>query len=312
MADVFAGAPPPPSGPPPPTNLPEGWKAVYDERYHEWFYVNLYTKKSQWDRPTHPAEPDYAHAPPNSPPPSYAGGTSSANTASALPAETPRVNDSNDRPPAYGDAVPSQAAYPGPPAGPSVQAPYRTQGRRHGKGSRIARGVLEKVLGKDAHAYPGNLYPPRMGVSHSDSAAFRQGHHSYPPPSAGGLSGASALKMLSSRRPGRSGRRGGFGPAALGAGGGLMGGGLLASALGGGHGHHGGGYGGYGGYGHGYGGHGGGYGYDDDGEGYGSGSSSDAGGSSDGGDYDDGGGGDFDGGDFGGDFDGGDFGGGDF
>ncbi|KFX90576.1 hypothetical protein O988_08126, partial [Pseudogymnoascus sp. VKM F-3808] len=46
MADFEA-----PAGPPPP-KVPEGWKAQWNEQYKEWFYVNLYTKKSQWDKPT--------------------------------------------------------------------------------------------------------------------------------------------------------------------------------------------------------------------------------------------------------------------
>lgn len=43
----------PPSGPPPP-KVPEGWKAVWNEQYSEWFYVNLQTKQSQWEKPTDP------------------------------------------------------------------------------------------------------------------------------------------------------------------------------------------------------------------------------------------------------------------
>merc|ERR1711939_811269 len=46
----------PPSGPPPP-KVPEGWKAQWNEQYSEWFYVNIYTKKSQWDKPTEPVYP---------------------------------------------------------------------------------------------------------------------------------------------------------------------------------------------------------------------------------------------------------------
>ena len=37
------------------------------------FYVNIYTKKSQWDKPTEPVYPDGDGAPPG-PPPGYAGG----------------------------------------------------------------------------------------------------------------------------------------------------------------------------------------------------------------------------------------------
>ncbi|KAJ5794425.1 hypothetical protein N7457_001024 [Penicillium paradoxum] len=59
----------PPSGPPPPS-VPEGWKAQYDDRYHTWFYVDLATGKSQWDRPEAlpPREDGNLQ---NSPPPSY-------------------------------------------------------------------------------------------------------------------------------------------------------------------------------------------------------------------------------------------------
>ncbi|KAI5286144.1 hypothetical protein KEM54_000029 [Ascosphaera aggregata] len=53
---------PPPSGPPPPS-VPPGWKAQFDERYKEWYYVDLSTGKSQWEKPTGPE--------PQGPPPSY-------------------------------------------------------------------------------------------------------------------------------------------------------------------------------------------------------------------------------------------------
>jgi len=64
----------PPSGPPPP-KVPEGWKAVWNNEYKEWFYVNIYTKRSQWDKPTEPIYPPNNDAPPG-PPPGYAGGPS--------------------------------------------------------------------------------------------------------------------------------------------------------------------------------------------------------------------------------------------
>jgi len=57
----------PPTGPPPP-KVPAGWKAVYNNEYKEWFYVNTYTKKSQWDKPT---EPVYGDDAPAGPPPGY-------------------------------------------------------------------------------------------------------------------------------------------------------------------------------------------------------------------------------------------------
>ncbi|KAI9683718.1 MAG: hypothetical protein M1822_005908 [Bathelium mastoideum] len=62
----------PPTGPPPP-RVPPGWKAQFNEQYQEWFYINLYTKKSQWDKPTHPADDDAGGS---SEPPPYAPGDS--------------------------------------------------------------------------------------------------------------------------------------------------------------------------------------------------------------------------------------------
>merc|ERR1711977_537047 len=62
----------PPTGPPPP-RVPEGWKAVFNDQYKEWFYVNLYTKQSTWEKPTAPAHPPGEDAPPGGPPPLYSG-----------------------------------------------------------------------------------------------------------------------------------------------------------------------------------------------------------------------------------------------
>lgn len=72
MADFAA-----PPGPPPP-KVPEGWVARWNDQYKEWFYVNTYTKVSQWEKPTEPAIPprdDLAGAP-GGPPPSYNPGAS--------------------------------------------------------------------------------------------------------------------------------------------------------------------------------------------------------------------------------------------
>jgi len=71
----------PPSGPPPP-KVPEGWKAVWNSEYKEWFFVNIYTKKSQWDRPTEPIYPsDHDGGPPPGPPPGYSHGDARPLTA---------------------------------------------------------------------------------------------------------------------------------------------------------------------------------------------------------------------------------------
>src|SRR5262245_47806311 len=60
----------PPSGPPPP-KVPEGWKAVWNSQYNEWFYVNIYTKQSQWDKPTEPTYAPPSDGAPPGPPPGY-------------------------------------------------------------------------------------------------------------------------------------------------------------------------------------------------------------------------------------------------
>lgn len=39
----------------PPPALPKGWEAEWDSRYEAWYYANIYTKKSQWEKPTEPA-----------------------------------------------------------------------------------------------------------------------------------------------------------------------------------------------------------------------------------------------------------------
>ncbi|KAF5674753.1 rna-binding fus [Fusarium heterosporum] len=71
--DEFA----PPSGPPPPKapEVPAGWAVRWNDQYKEWFYVNVYTKKSQWDKPTAPVFPADDGAP-SGPPPGYDGGNS--------------------------------------------------------------------------------------------------------------------------------------------------------------------------------------------------------------------------------------------
>ncbi|KAF8245816.1 hypothetical protein K440DRAFT_645631 [Wilcoxina mikolae CBS 423.85] len=45
----------PPPGPPPPS-VPEGWLARWDDNYKQFYFVNLVTKKSQWEQPVEPAK----------------------------------------------------------------------------------------------------------------------------------------------------------------------------------------------------------------------------------------------------------------
>ncbi|PGH00586.1 hypothetical protein GX51_05685 [Blastomyces parvus] len=69
----------PPSTPPPP-RVPDGWKTQFDDRYKEWYYINLKTGISQWEPPPLPdtLPPPYDEA---------ATATSSDPTATAAVAE---------------------------------------------------------------------------------------------------------------------------------------------------------------------------------------------------------------------------------
>jgi len=69
----------PPAGPPPP-KVPEGWTARWNDQYKEWFYVNLYTKQSQWEKPTEPVYPPGQDGAPPGPPPGYQPGSGPAPT----------------------------------------------------------------------------------------------------------------------------------------------------------------------------------------------------------------------------------------
>lgn len=47
--------------------VPQGWDAVWDEQYQEWYYVHLASGKSQWEAPEGTSFP--AAPPPGGPPP---------------------------------------------------------------------------------------------------------------------------------------------------------------------------------------------------------------------------------------------------
>jgi len=312
----------PPSGPPPP-KVPEGWKAVWNAQYSEWFYVNTYTKKSQWDLPTTPVYPQGGggDAPPGGAPPGYDQGSAKLvgpekggydpsedeKLARKLQEEeNARANVGGSGPPA-GNRGESDAYYGGggPGAGPPGygQSPQPQYGQQQGGG-----------------------YPPQPGYPQQYGAPSPQPQGMYGDPNGPGAQGVQGQekkgllgKLFGGKKPQQQQQQGygnpyaqpgkkpggiGAGGLALGAGGGLLGGALLASAM---DGHHGGGGYGGGGYGGGYGGDDGGYGGGDDGGNYGGDDGGRFGGDDGGGDG--GGGGDF-GGDFGGDG-GGDGGGGD-
>ncbi|KAF5209599.1 WW domain-containing protein wwm1 [Clavispora lusitaniae] len=67
---------------------PEGWTARFDDKYKTWFYVNLSTKKSQWEPPKGTTFKDAAAdigPPPYSPSQSKNDDTKSSHPAASQP-----------------------------------------------------------------------------------------------------------------------------------------------------------------------------------------------------------------------------------
>ncbi|CAG8981708.1 hypothetical protein HYALB_00006581 [Hymenoscyphus albidus] len=59
----------PPAGAPMDMSLPEGYKAHWNTQYNAWFYENVFTGASVWEKPTQPAP--QARPQPKGPPPGY-------------------------------------------------------------------------------------------------------------------------------------------------------------------------------------------------------------------------------------------------
>ncbi|KAF2264290.1 hypothetical protein CC78DRAFT_533352 [Lojkania enalia] len=256
----------PPSGPPPP-KVPEGWKAVWNDQYSEWFFVNIYTKKSQWEKPDSPVYPPGEA--PDLPPPSYAPPASStpipptgdqktlssnnpyASTGRAshdisederLARQLQEEEDARARASGQGDRrgladefysqqgaspQPGQYGYGQGSAGPYQPSQSPYQDQHTSDKGNSKGGFLGKLLGKASGSRP---------------------HHggAYPPPSGYGQPGYGHYGQPGYGQPGPGyypqqqmygppGRRkpgmGVGGAAALGAGGGLLGGALLGSAM---------------------------------------------------------------------------------
>ncbi|KAK0661751.1 WW domain-containing protein WWM1 [Lasiodiplodia hormozganensis] len=284
-------APPVPSQGPPPPKVPAGWKAVFNQQYQEWFYVNIYTKQSQWDKPTEPIYPPSeaeASVPPPGPPPSYnqgdakplgsektglssnnpygsgygGGGQSSHDIsederlARQLQAEEDARAHGGNSPMPGGDSrgasdsyytQPGGSSYSQQPPGYGQQAPgYGSQElppRPDDKGKKAGGGFLGKLLGKASgskpgggssygqHAQPqyggaGAGYPPQQGYYHGPP----QGQYGYAPQQGYYGQGGGMPYGAVQQKPKKSGLGAG-GAAALGVGGGLLGGMLLADAI---------------------------------------------------------------------------------
>ncbi|KAJ5813868.1 uncharacterized protein N7503_000618 [Penicillium pulvis] len=263
----------PPPGPPPPS-LPEGWKAQYDERYQSWFFVNLITGKSQWERPETPAPstdgasselpPSYDNAgsadpaalanagdqkrplASNNP---YNPTTSSRGTASPMIDDDARLaaklqaeEDARASSGSRGPGTPGAAAdfYSGQNA-PQSTGSYASEqiagGSAPEQKSR-SRGFLSKLMGKSSSS----SRPPQQ--SRPQYASYPQ----QPPPNAGygrypqqqapgygyqaaGYGGYPSQGGYYQQQPQQKHGMGTAGAAALGVGGGLLGGLLIADAV---------------------------------------------------------------------------------
>ncbi|PWY96110.1 hypothetical protein BO94DRAFT_579978 [Aspergillus sclerotioniger CBS 115572] len=108
--------------PPPPPSVPEGWKAEFDNRYQEWYYVNLHTGQSHWERPDRPAQPGGPIRPPDGPPPSR-----EATTHDRLGSQQDPDARDHDLPEVYTPQPPSQSAY-----APNLPQGYHGYPQPHG------------------------------------------------------------------------------------------------------------------------------------------------------------------------------------
>lgn len=261
----------PPTGPPPP-KVPAGYKAVWNDQYKEWFYVNIYTKKSQWNKPTEPIYPPDEEAPAGPPPlyshgdakpveaeksglssnNPYASATGGAGSSHDISEDERLARQLQEEENARGQGRPTsrgasdsyyqqQAAY-GQPAGYG-QPGYTPTGSPMPAGSPLPEdkskakgGFLGKLLGKSSHSTPQyGGYPPQQQYYGGPP----QGQYGGYPPQQGYYQGYPPQQQYGS--PKKSGLGVG-GAAALGVGGGLLGGVLLGEALEGGDGGDGGDY----------------------------------------------------------------------
>jgi len=267
--DSFA----PPSGPPPP-RVPDGWKAVWNSEYKEYFYVNIYTKQSTWEKPTEPAHRGDGDAPPPVPPPSYAAGSHAPANAGtdvkhSLESNNPysnnvresdeemarrmqheeeaRVRDRGAADSYYsggaGGAVYGQGQQQAPgiqggyPGGPTAASLDQSRGQKSSGGflgklkDKFAapQGQRPMGAGYGGQQYPpqgyGGGYPPQQG---GYGGYPQQGYGGYPPQ---GYGGGYAQQPMYAQQPQRKSGLGTGGAAALGIGGGLLGGMLLADGM---------------------------------------------------------------------------------
>jgi hypothetical protein len=212
------------------------------EQYSEYFYVNLYTKKSQWEKPTEPVYPP-SEVPPGGPPPAFAGdssrlGSNNPYASSTTPGRSSndisederlarRLQEEEDQRARLHPGQPSAGAYYN--QGSTVPEMGQQDASNSNLGSPLPnpqskgghhKGLLGKLLDKassKAQSRPhGAGYAPQQ---HGYGVPYNQPGH-------GGYYGGQPMYGAPGRRPGM----GAGGAAALGLGGGLLGGAMLANA----------------------------------------------------------------------------------
>ncbi|KMK59186.1 WW domain-containing protein [Aspergillus fumigatus Z5] len=257
----------PPPGPPPPS-VPEGWKSQYDDRYKQWFFVNLHTGKSQWERLEGPAQKEEQHAPPSGPPPSYDDSGPANPSVQAAATDDKKTLGSNNP---YNQADPSNdtlesdarlaaqlqaeedaRAQSRSPVHPGAAADYYSgssrplssagyqpsQGPAPAPEPKRSRGFLSKLMGKSSSS-SGSPHFGRPPIAQQQSYGYQQGGYyggGYPPQPHPAGYGYPQYQPQGGHYPGavpprRGGGMGTAGAAALGVGGGLLGGALLAEAF---------------------------------------------------------------------------------
>jgi len=261
----------PPVGPPPP-KVPEGWKAQWNEQYKEWFYVNIYTKKSQWERPTEPIYPPHEsefEAPPGVPP--------AYDHSSSQPVAADKEGLASNNPYASGGGAGSSRnidederlarqlqaeedarahggfssrgeadSYYGPGGLPAQQSGYGQQppgyGGQPGYGQQPQSGYYDQqqLPPRDGSKSKKVSFLGKLLGKSSSSSHLQQQYGGYPPqryggqpgcPPQQGYYGGGGYPQQYGGRPPKKGGLGAGGAAALGVGGGLVGGMLLADAI---------------------------------------------------------------------------------
>ena len=243
------------------------------------FYVNTYTKRSQWDKPTEPAQPPSFEAAPEGAPPGYASGPhapavsdtkrapldtnnpynahgGSGESDAALAARLQAEEDArarhgqmnsrgaNDEFYGGGPHEPNDPAMTGghlgaPSSGGQYGQPAISPGGtdRGKSGGGFLGKLLGKASGKQSAPYGQQNYGQQGGYGYQQGQGYpQQGYpqQGYGPPQGGygypqpGYGGGGYMQQQQQKK---SGGMGGMGGAALGLGGGLIGGALLADAF---------------------------------------------------------------------------------